>query len=140
MTNLSLVRAKVVEANPEIMELKFGCEVRHFLKGTAIILAVQKLIGESDCYDLAYYKLPDPIFERSPFNPNWDILGRPIRLADVLVAIENIKNDDVYHNALLSLCEGDEVGNTDKLWNLRKDSLDEQSEECILFLKELLVK
>lgn len=86
-TYIQNIREKCVLANPEIVALKFGCKVENFLKGTAIILKVHKYQGESDCYDVAYYKLPELIVERTPFN-NWKILGRDITLADVLLAVE----------------------------------------------------
>lgn len=58
--------------------------------------------------------------------------GRPIHLADVLLALPNPEPLSLYPNRLL-------IGTHPAVfwWNLRKDDLTEQSEETITFLAEL---
>jgi hypothetical protein len=67
--------------------------------------------------------------------------SRPIRLADVLLAIEEKDNDvrdvKIYlHQAFHEV--GIIWGNIEACWNLRKDDLTEQSEETINFIAGLL--
>lgn len=145
------LKAVIQQAVPSIMDLKFGCEVEHFLKGTAVILKVHQYEGESDCYDVAYYRLPEMIVERTPFN-NWKILGRPIRLSDVLVAIYKMRNSKesvfVRQDGVIfrweKFTEGGDghhgVVSTYVEWNLLDDDLNHQSEETLKFLTELLCK
>lgn len=74
---------------------------------------------------------------------------RPIRLADVLLALESKHREDyaIVSNGFFLTWrsdnrfgqDGDWKGaNTEARWNFRKDDLSEQSDECIAFLAELL--
>ncbi|MCB1392884.1 hypothetical protein [Nitrobacter sp.] len=65
--------------------------------------------------------------------------GRPVRLADVLLALEQ-SGDPQY--AVNTTGEFMRWGDTPTgiRWNLRKDDLAEQSDECVAFLAELLAK
>lgn len=78
----------------------------------------------------------------------YEILGRPIRLADVLLAIDNVKPSltDAFSDTFCGvringefemMSVGDSFSSGVK-WNLREDNLDSQSEETITFLAELL--
>lgn len=109
--HIEKIRKACIEANPEIMELNFGCELEEF-----------------------------------------EILGRPIKLSDVLLAIketygntmgfflnqygmfyhmlEEIKYPDSMNPVVLKYKE---LG-----WNLREDDLTKQSPECLQFLADLL--
>ena len=69
--------------------------------------------------------------------------GRPVRLADVLLAIERSDHDELYSVGeggwfYQDTLQGDGYANMDVLWNLRKDDLTEQSDECVSFLAQLL--
>lgn len=69
-------------------------------------------------------------------------LFRPIRLADVLLAIGKTGKSCAIDDTG-SFCESDFGGfvpNYTKQWNLRKDSLEEQSKNCISFIHELIQK
>jgi hypothetical protein len=57
--------------------------------------------------------------------------GRPVRLADVLLAINESKKRPYGYDVLMEIVA---------YWNLRKDDLSEQSVECVAFLAELLAK
>lgn len=107
------LRQVIIAANPEIMELDTGCVVQSDNRAY--------LVGSSDVHMLSQFK----------------IIGRPIRLADVLLAIEKHGlNDQIeYHNILFDLLVKNE-----SLWNLRNDNLDHQSDETKQFLINLLVK
>lgn len=146
MTPLETLKQLIVKEVPEIMELNFGCKVKNFLKGAAIILKVHTYEGESNCYDVAYYQLPELILERTPFN-NWEILGRDITLEDVLKAIEknhSSENEDVGHGVhssgiFYSIDEFGEATGTGEMWNLGIP-LHLQSEETVKFLLTILSK
>lgn len=79
-------------------------------------------------------------------------LGRPVRLADVLLAIEEKYQRRIANSIAFDITlqrdanEGDEYKSMLKTalieilmrWNLRTDDLTAQSDECIAFLAELL--
>jgi len=61
----------------------------------------------------------------------WEYVPRPIRLADVLLAIESYPDyDEAVHGLLFS-------GPVDRRWNLHADDLTQQSDDCIAFLADL---
>lgn len=153
---LEAIRQKIVEANPEIMELKFGCWL--WMNATNLAQPLMKL-----CYINNPIEYPDGnagcrfIDEKGNVKffhdmHEWDItgdepeydveiIGRPICLADVLLAASKVK---LFVASNGGLCQWTEDENrygemrAFALWNLRKDSLDAQSEECISFLHSLL--
>ncbi len=147
MTNeqkLEVIRKACVAANPEIMELKFGCLIKtkdgiqHYGQGLEDsndggFRSVDE--GCGCCSNNQYY-------DKGQF----EILGREIRLADVLLAIQakyqKINGYVTYlvgSNGTFYEQEG-LCGSHQELdyWNLLKDSLTDQSEECIEFLYNLL--
>ena len=121
--NLEAVRRACIKANPEIVEPKFGCCLA--LKGDAwwengVMIRGQKIFNVTT----------GKIESRTS---NWEILGRPIRLADVVLVysdVEEQKDEDVIDLVLSISRHG---------WNLRKDSLEDQSEETVAFLAGLLL-
>lgn len=135
---IETIRQACIKANPEIVELKFGCEVETLNWGKVTIT--------QNGDDYVEYILPDGTrgdedtqiyFEKEIQN----ILGRPIRLADVLLAMEGkISNDSLslhsggYRDFLWYQDEKIQIN----FWNLLKDSLSDQSEETINFLYQLL--
>jgi hypothetical protein len=146
---LEAIRQACIEANPEIVELKFGCEIewkgeRAFLTGDTYVLgdvaggsAVQKKFWVAN----RSIRGVDSFREG---NGDWGIIGRPIRLCDVLLAIDKSVVKEAYSfkmyaNGYMWL-ENIPDGGTrqDAIYNLRADDLTQQSEECISFLYELL--
>lgn len=126
---------KVIQsANPEIMELKFGCVVKKINSNSPRIIVG---VGEKFLYlkhgnGATSYRKEDVLI----------VIGRPITLADVLISTNNSLYD-------VSLIKGNNdcllIGHRDLelskfvKWNL-KETLEGQSPECIDFLKKLLVK
>jgi len=118
----------IQKANPEIMELKFGCQFTENPSHGQIYTASWETIGgnwvaaeDAEEYD----------------STEISILGRPIRLADVLLALgESPEVAPSY--------EGEEFPAMHKvarivyLWRLADDNLDHQSKECHEFLINLL--
>lgn len=167
---LKRIKEKCAEANQEIMELKFGCEIEMLFGpsydpdyGIAIILAEcgvcskhKRCDGEKDTCDMdtgfMCLKGSDEdgwcTFEVKSTD-KYKILGRPIRLADVLLAINQANDTNQYsgigNNGHFTTDFGEKTawsgdGNNQKaiMWNLRADDLEKQSEEMIEFLYQLL--
>ena len=133
---LKLIREKVIEANPEIVELKFGCEVEYEKKPFRMIyFGVVTTIHKSSICVLHNRLIPDFIVKERDIRK---IIGRPITLADVLLAIKTgiyIREDgSIYSDEGVPL----DLHYTGVSWNLKDNNLNNQSEECIDFLYELL--
>ncbi len=136
-TKLEQLKAIIQKANPEIMELKFGCETSEGIvftnqRGLKVEIYIEG-DGRIEEYHISDLK----------------ILGRPIRLADVLIAIGQTERqvDYGYGEWAVSSVTVDSKGNfvalggldgasCDAKWNL-KETLDHQSEETLNFLFKL---
>lgn len=128
------LRQVIIKANPEIMELKFGCEIMCGFSKAFIITDHNK--------DTVTAFFPT---RNSP--PDFDfiskseilILGRPIRLADVLLAYQKLKDRHILFS--LTSQGGFQIkqGEPSSCWNLKDDNLDRQSDETQEFLYNLLV-
>lgn len=144
------IRKACILANPEIVELKFGCEVidkgfnhQNNSKGVFIALAMEDNI-------FMVYENGDVSWAIS--KSQIEILGRPIRLSDVLLAIERSDKTGwhIYSNGEFAQNAGyNEMYLEQKIcgineshirWNLLKDSLEDQDEPCLTFLVDLLRK
>ena len=123
MTNLEKIRQAVIKANPEIVELKFGCEVEFNDSSREVIIGISlENIEVERVQTRTHYQIG--------VSNITEIIGRPIRLADVLLAIG--KNDPMGRNGIQDYM--------DILikWKLKDDNLDNQSKECIEFIHGLL--
>ncbi|KKL61319.1 hypothetical protein LCGC14_2196490 [marine sediment metagenome] len=123
---VEFIRQQAIKANPEIVELKFGCEViiKDGKNG--------KIIYESDTGTLVIAGRELPITFKGSVT---EIIGRPIRLADVLYAIK--EKQKLYHKDLIGLIE-DKMINVMLSWNLKDDNLENQYEETIDFIYKIL--
>lgn len=115
---IEAIRQKCIEANPEIETQRCGnCGYE---------------------MDGGYCRELDSEGEGQPHCPGPSEL-RPIRLADVLLAI---KNKSILVDITGNFWEWRSMNEAPRsfaaTWNLRKDDLTEQSDECITFLAELL--
>jgi hypothetical protein len=128
------LKSVIQAANPEIMELKFGCEIDNDSG------FIEKIVA--DVGDGSYLMLDA---DNQPFRYHGILLkkhikGRPIRLADVLFALGE-KFDS--KKLTVDLAGGFQKIGTGWLlcrWNLADDNLDNQSEEMKSCLIELLTK
>jgi hypothetical protein len=141
--NIKLIREACIEANPAIMELKPGCYVRDFFKGTSIVMAIEKDAAGKDCYDIFLTEGDPELIWQQP-RGDLEVLCRSIRLTDILVAIQsrNLKQmffiDQEGGFGTVMPGEPPKLVSVFKGWNLYADSLDEQSDEALTFLAELL--
>jgi hypothetical protein len=127
------IRAACIKANPEILAMKFGCKVDH---GGDIFFAI-RVDGDDVIYDVPSLSVKQRISV-------WNLkpLGRPIRLADVLSTIGNVKDKEgivnVSHQGYFSISLPPQEHHPSLQWNLHTDDLTQQSDECIDFLANLL--
>ncbi|HDY66718.1 MAG TPA: hypothetical protein ENH85_02885 [Candidatus Scalindua sp.] len=138
--NIDKLKKVIQEANPEIMELNEGCEV---IYGDEISDPSPVLLG---MYKMSF----DETKVFNPYNKDdsgylIEILGRPIRLADVLIAIEKANLEypiSIYASGECYRSFGFEHDGKERLfdWNSKDNNLDNQSDECKEFLIKLLVK
>ncbi len=156
---LETLRKEIIKANPSIMDLKFGCRIKHTLYGnvsiSTVALASGMMMKNENGVAVEDYPFLD-VFEggeKKRLNRDIDmfeILGREIRLADVLLAVGNISSDysidatgrfQVWKKVGLRWCKD---GNGLALsWNLSHDSLDwhaKNAPETIEFLYSLFKK
>jgi hypothetical protein len=130
------VRTRIIELVPEIVELKFGCEVNREGPGREFY------VGECGA-DIALVRL-NQHGTWLPYNvprerlESFKILGRPITYEDCVVAVKrhcgvpDKERADLMQTAAGASCLA--IGNR---WEWQKP-LDEQSDECIEFIGKLL--
>lgn len=141
-TALGIIREACIKANPEIVKLDWGCQYRTFNRFLRVAESLMTpMDGSKDLYEY-----------RNAEGRNFavqikEIIGRPIRLADVLLAIGGSplhQASEFRVNGSRGIAEFKIWGiATDTFqgwfsWNLRADSLEEQSDEVLSFLGELL--
>lgn len=131
---LDVIRQKCIEANPEIVELKFGS----LFLGRA---------SSRDSFDSVFYfenwkEKNKTIRCLGPLGNQyvWDIeyikiIGRPIRLADVLFAFTKHKTDSLACFVATDLIL---IRKSKIYWKLLKDDLTLQSDGCIDFVYKLI--
>ena len=116
------------------MELEFGCRIKHKKRGYGTLIDSTHLVFENE---------KESIY--APFiDGNCEILGKPITLAVVLLAIEKVNTIEKENYCITpngGICfigyAGrfyHEVAN----WNLSKDNFNDQSEETKTFIGGLL--
>jgi len=146
---LAAVRAAVIRAVPEIVELKFGCELSR--KGQEDSRRLYKVIedvgfGANDkkCWinSVPFGSMPIELEkDRIENGGEFKIVGRPIRLADVLNALMRTE-----HLVCIASNERFEVFNKEKneweqvfkTWCFQNDDLSLQPEETVAFIHGLL--
>lgn len=122
---INIIRQKCIEANPEIVELKFGCEIKskRWSKNAIFLRMVRG--GR-----YAYIR-PDHMELKEAWSEDIEIIGRPIRLADIILAWRKSVEPSMWWNPDVLVCIISE-------WDSSKDDLTLQSPETIAFLTNLL--
>lgn len=142
MPTYEKLKAKIQSSNVDIMRLQFGCEV--LIDGTTSYRT--KIIDAWDFPPNRKYKLlghDHEIFTREMLEQPLGnkILGRPITLADVLLAIEKKGLTNWFVTAqgyFGEITDAHDYKATSAYWDLTKD-LERQSEKCKDFLIKLLL-
>lgn len=148
---IKFIRQKCIEANPSILDLVFGCEVKHEPSNYMGIDYRGTYLHEARGYEmhLIYFPGSEEGSQRAYSTTinidDFKIIGREIHLADVLLAINNTSNAaHAVTETGAFLIEGDSpsIWEMDRdynvNWNLSKDSLSDQSPETIDFIFNLL--
>jgi hypothetical protein len=137
--SIEAIRAACIAANPEIVELKFGCKVKLALRTGFHAAYLKKFDTNQFTFDGFQKLMSDKengwidIGEYYEKNNEWEIIGRPIRLADVLLVVEQIPNA-YSRTAQFEI----NAKNICKRWDMRTDDLTQQSDETIVFIHSLL--
>jgi len=134
MTNEETIK-RIQELVPSVMELEFGCRIKHKKRGYGTLIDSTHLVFENE---------KESIY--APFiDGNCTILGKPITLAVIFQAIFQslLKQNDSdseekglkLDSDIISLVRG-HFGY--KGWDLSKDNFNDQSEETKSFIGGLL--
>ncbi len=150
--HIQKIREACIAANPSILDLTFGCELYYPSEGNTTPDGKYWVTEVKDgcVYCIAresYSKDYTP--RRFAIEGNFEILGRPIHLADVLLAVE--KQGDILiklnYDKTICIKRSESVKGltewqiTDSAnWDLSKNSLIDQSDETIEFISKLLEK
>lgn len=153
MKNLQAVKDAIVKAVPEIVELKYGCNVVS-VKGPRWNSRASGILGMVFRVEKAgAYVLWQDAQSISPaLNERFRVVGRPITLEDVLRAMQALSNEDDNRHWVVNrhgqfmrdaIHESDPVLKTypgvvvKETWHLGKP-LHEQSSETIDFIAKIL--
>lgn len=136
MDQYQQLKQVIQKANPEIMELKFGCRVSHCDEPATVIDVLENHPFMFSASILRGNKA-ETVFDIS--KEELEIYGRPIRLADVLWGLRLNAEPKDYFKLLGLVQNGNGLFFTQALWNWKDDNLDNQSDECKEFLINLLV-
>ncbi len=126
------------KAVPNIRELKFGCEIRSGITHLTIVSQDNKegfLWNEE--LDQPYHNSGSTVYD--------EIIGRPIRLADVLLAIPALQRfacQQLLSGRLVVAQTFEDLPNSKFVWNLSHDSLTwhyKNQPQTVEFLINLLV-
>ena len=140
---IEYIRQKCIEVNPVITELKFGCELKR--PSSARHYKVIEDLGWSantekvwiNSVPFGSMEVPIEIEKKQIIDNNgdeWKVIGRPIRLADVLLAI-----GEANHGTAATSWGANSIRlRILDLWNLHKDDVSLQDDPSIDFLHELL--
>lgn len=150
---IKAIRKEVIKANPSILDLVFGCEVillnEEYSKQPRVLKVLDKreIKGRDtivEIYERSHNGIGLVFYEDKG---NLKIIGRPIRLADVLLALQKNKSYNLIAVDEYGTFYSDEkdvgfdivqVDGQNIEWNLEQDDLSKQSEETIDFIFNLI--
>lgn len=139
---MDLIKKRIQELCPDVMELKFGCEFRFKNSNTPCVVLNSpawksfKFLYAPPLLQPSFASLP-----RKNIEDDIEILGSPLTLAVVLRAIMRVK---MSYNANFKPVPGGvtvpflDAENLAYYWDLLHDSYDQQSEECKQLIGTLL--
>jgi hypothetical protein len=147
---IEYIREKAIEANPDIKKLEFGCEVKYRNQEETYRFIMENPLVCMQCVCTTGVHI-EGLSDKSPqsfckhrFEEWFEIIGRPIRLADVLLALkESEHRTEVGLNFNLDgayLYYDDFENASGSKYNLKQDDLTLQPPETIDFLYSLLNK
>lgn len=141
MENYQKLKEVIQAANPEIMELKFGCEVQRDEEVLTFISDYYfEGIGDRQWKKVTLRGEAGNVFEMAEMDlSKYKVLGRPIRLADVLLAMIAETDRQTTNKEIRKMNYSQRTLKILAKWNLKDDNLDHHSDEIKQFLIDLLV-
>ena len=157
------LKQAIIEANSEIMELKFGCKVwirqpkgepssfesndgsREEIRIITINNDEYMEYDGCDEYPFCDFKGLSGWIGEDEYSLEYKILGRPIQLPDVLIAIEKNTPDTICYSITTSGEFSKEdtrygIPETTVIWWDLTKTFDNQSDETKMWLEKILVK
>jgi len=141
----ALIRERCIEANPSILDLTFGCEVEVADCPDGCCGETKFTVDSNFVYDQNNEMMYDKSWSKTNGFYVIKILGRPIRLSDILLAIGYAdQNEGTKDNAIKQLVfggsyyENREDLRREPTWNLTQDDLHLQSDSTKIFIANLL--
>jgi len=131
---------KVYELLPELKELSFGCKILNKHLNKTFVICTSSNISKDVCLNGFYEEEQSTWIWKKYLNDDdtYKIIGHPIRLADILIAISKIHEDKTIIVKHYSDCWALIVGDKESGYNLSKDNLLDQSDEFCTFLLEMI--
>lgn len=144
---LFFIISKIHEALPEIKELKFGCEFIDKEDGKSYTIVYRNDvenntgIGKNEVWSVPDYNKGYIADWRLEMDEYYEIIGRKIGIADVLLVIdrERVETRTLMSSPDTITFEKVQFGKTligD--WDLKNDDITKQSESAVNFLYDLL--
>jgi len=131
-TNLEIIRQACIKANPEIMELKFGCILEYPDDSPIIFVSPE---NEEDHMTGLYTK--NNTITKIEDLVDYKIVGRPIRLSDIIFTLYKNKKAQYFGGML----DNNSIYFANRIsWDLLHDDLNLQSEPTKKFIANLLKK
>lgn len=146
MTQEQLQQLKEViqKAVPSIMELEVGCQLKRKDRNNWIANVLSSPCFVEGELNIEYQPSPDDFWCNVSHTPEqikdeYIILGRPIRLADVLLALQRNQKPCLVDAIGIFYDLNGNALNIGRAYDLDNDDLSKQSEEMQQFLFDLLV-
>ncbi len=135
-TNLEIIRQACIKANPEIIELKFGCQIIH--NNTGKIITITNFDEKEPYYGFSFVDGGIvPLFASGENKKELIIIGRPIRLSDIIFTLYKNKKAQYFGGML----DNNSIYFANRIsWDLLHDDLNLQSEPTKKFIANLLKK
>lgn len=144
MNDLETIRKACIEANPEIVALNWGCKIKKG-DGELIVTYVSDICQDTMVYAVGFDGHPIVLYTGTYslyLDQIDEIIGRDIRLADVLLAIGTIEKDGWCIAPDGQFVEYDvETGNmrlSRFWWNLKDDNLEHHTPETHKFIADII--
>lgn len=143
---LAFIKSRCIAANKSILDLKFGCRIQNNWTDGKNPIFISTYIATMYKNGGKQYRMidDDGDFFTHNVSEKTEIIGRPIRLADILYAIGKTDNELFYNHNYKGLCIRYNDYRTkngvskSETWDLLNDTIDNQSPELIAFVAKIL--
>ena len=137
---LQQLKEIISKSNPEILELKFGCEVEVENGKRFFITEMPEIYFRQDGDLMEILEYPTSPDAEANIYTITKILGRPISLADVCLAYLRKRENELWDWEKKKVRRETYFEDIVGKWDLEDDNLVNQDSETINFLWELLCK